>query len=164
MALLSFNAKSLATMTDILQKKLAKVVEHATLDKPLLRRLKTLIPPPNRHNPPKRSTLILGLFSSLKLLDTSELVLLKALTVIAYLCQYGSSLFIDWIRRCYSRLVAPLGRLAYLAQYSRAIHLKVGLVVRYCEDESQLLSVRHSLDQLRSEMRPGIVGDSPKRK
>lgn len=76
----------------------------------------------------------------------ADLVVLKCLTVIVYLCQYGSGGFINWIRRNYHELVVPVGRLAFNPQYMNAIYLKVTLIVKYCEDDGHLARSRKALD------------------
>lgn len=69
-------------------------------------------------------------------------------------------MFINWIRSEYGSIIVPVGRLAFNPQYLNAIYLKVALIVKYCEDDSQLATSRNSLDQMRAEIRPGIVDPS----
>lgn len=75
-----------------------------------------------------------------------DLVVLKCLTVIVYLCQYGSKDFVRWLRENYRDLVVPIGRLAFSPQYMNAVYLKVSLVVKYCEDEKHLERSRKAID------------------
>lgn len=156
---LSYSRKSLHSITEHISKRLAKVVQQAAKPGRSIQRSRSVITKQNTVNVVKRASSVSGPFNELA--GMNELVVLKSLTVLVYLCQYGSGLFISWMRKNYGEFVLPLGRLAFAAQYSNAIHQKVGLIVRYCEDDAFLLSARNSLDQLRDEIRPGIVEHDP---
>lgn len=84
-----------------------------------------------------------------------HLVTLKCLTVVLYLCQWGSGSFMNWLRRRYTVIIQPLGGMAFLPNYALAVYAKVDSVVRFCEDDEALRVSRDSLDQLRLEMRQG---------
>lgn len=84
-----------------------------------------------------------------------EVVVLKCLTVILYLLQYGSGGFILWIRNNYTTLVTPLCRLAWSPQHSAAIYYKADVVIEYCKNDAGLLASRNSLDGIRAGLRPG---------
>lgn len=84
-----------------------------------------------------------------------EIVVLKCLTVILYLLQYGSGGFILWIRNNYTTLVTPLCRLAWSPQYSATIYYKADNVIEYCRNDAGLLASRNTLDGIRAGLRPG---------
>lgn len=172
---ITYNPKALAVVEDVLRKKLGRIISAA--EKP--RRLSSVSrlsmgrsqsvgggsqfrgPPtlPTKNMSMRRATSVHITNSA----DTkSDLVVLKCLTVIVYLCQYGSGLFINWLRSEYRDMIVPLGRLAYHPQYLNAIYLKISLIVKYCEDDDELASSRNSLDEVRREIRPGIVDHSVK--
>lgn len=83
----------------------------------------------------------------------SQIVALKCLTVIVYLCQWGSGSFMNWLRLKYTSIVQPLATLSYLPNYALAVYAKVDAVVRYCEDDDALRVSRDLLDQMRLEIR-----------
>ncbi|QWU90048.1 hypothetical protein CA3LBN_004406 [Candidozyma haemuli] len=85
--------------------------------------------------------------------QTKQLVALKCLTVLLYLCQWGSGSFMNWLRSRYTAIVVPLGAMGYSKTYASAVYAKVDAVVRFCEDDEALRVSRDSLDQLRLEMR-----------
>lgn len=152
LANLSFDTKALSVIEEVLQKKLVKIL--AAANNP--RRLYSTKSVRRHPVPPKRALSFHN--QPLSLESKNELVVLKCLTVIVHLCQYGSSDFVTWLRRNYSQIIQPLGRLAFLPQYANAIYLKVSLVVRYCESKTELATSRKSVDEIRREIRPGIVG------
>ncbi|QBM87523.1 hypothetical protein METSCH_B07290 [Metschnikowia aff. pulcherrima] len=57
-------------------------------------------------------------------------------------------------------LIYPLGRLSFHPKTANAIYLKVELIIKYCENDVELKTARHSLDQMRSELRPGLLNAS----
>lgn len=140
LATLSTDTKSLAVITTVLRKKLAKVLAQASKPRNL------------------RSTDRTAATAPPLLLDMlAEITVLKCLTVVLHLCQRGAPQFLQWIRREYQTLIVPLGRLAYNAKYSHVIYLKVSLVVRFCESDAELVTSRRSMDEVRLELRPGVV-------
>lgn len=161
---ITYNPKAVVIVEDVLRKKLVRTI--ASGDKP--RRLNSSVSHSfhsgqlnegtgSKSRTMRRSASVHSSGSS----DTkSDLVVLKCLTVMVYLCQYGSGLFIKWLRSEYRDIIVPLGRLAFHPQYQNAIYLKISLLVRYCENDDQLASSRNSLDDVRKEIRPGIVEHS----
>lgn len=160
LSILSYDAKSLQVITKILAKKLDKTLQLAQKLGSLrtIRRSKSLVTTIQTPQQMRRASSIAGSLGRVSPDTKNELVVLKSLTVMVYLCQYGLDLFVKWMKKSYLKVVVPLGRLSYDPRYCNAIYLKVGLIVRYCEDMTALLAIRDSLDQLRSEMKPGIVG------
>lgn len=147
---LSYDARAVSVVEEVLQKKLAKVIAAAGSPRRLYSTRGRSGPDPA---PLKRALSVHSAGG-----PKHELATLKCLTVIVYLCQYGSGAFMQWLRAHYRTLVQPLARLAFLPQYSHAIYLKVSLVVRYCESSSELASCRHSVDEIRQGIKPGLVG------
>lgn len=163
----TYNPKSLTVVEDVLRKKLARIIASAEKPRQLTSSSKLAMGRSQsvggnqsflgRSHNMRRATSVHTTSSS----DTKcDLVVLKCLTVIVYLCQYGSGLFINWLRSEYLNIIVPLRRLAFHPQYLNAIYLKVSLIVKYCEDDDQLASSRDSLDEMRREIRPGIVHHS----
>lgn len=150
LSVISHNPKSLAIIEDVLHKKLTRVISTASTP----RRLNSTSTYTRKSPPMSRTASVHSSSGDSK----SHLVVLKCLTVMVHLCQYGSSAFMEWTRSVYREIVVPIGQLAFHPQYLNAIYLKVGLLVRYCEDEFQWEHSRNSVDQMRAEMRPGIVG------
>lgn len=89
--------------------------------------------------------------------EAKQLLALKCLTVVLYLCQWGSGSFMNWLRRRYTAIVVPLGAMSYSKTYALAVYSKVDSVVRFCEDDEALRVSRDSLDQMRLEMRTPAI-------
>lgn len=152
MLMLSYDSKAVSVMEEVLQKKLTKVLAAAGNPRRLYSSRRS--GPTPAAAPLKRA---LSVHSSVGW-PKHELAALKCLTVIVYLCQYGSHAFMQWLRTQYRTIVQPLARLAFLPQYANAIYLKVSMVVRYCESSTELASSRRSVDEIRLDIRPGLVG------
>lgn len=152
--MLSYDSKALSVVEEVLQKKLAKVLAAAANPRRLYSSKGRPRPgPASAAAPVKRALSVHGPAA-----PKHELAALKCLTVIVYLCQYGSDAFMQWLRAQYRTMVQPLARLAFLPQYANAIYLKVSLVVRYCESNAELATCRQSVDEIRLGIKPGIVG------
>ncbi|KAM9925055.1 hypothetical protein OXX59_004125 [Metschnikowia pulcherrima] len=156
---LTHNRKALATITSNLQKKLAKAISNA--DSP--KRSYTIAGPSSsryRHSGSvhRSSTVHSSTPSSSDY--RKDLGVLKCLTVIVHLCQNGSREFSQWAKQSYMALIYPLGRLSFHPKTANAIYSKVELIIKYCENDVELKTARHSLDQMRSELRPGPLNAS----
>lgn len=158
LSILTFEPRKMETVCDVLEKKLIKIllqahkllfpkVDHLTRSRSLSTKNSHSFAPPQRSHtfsPQKRQNEFV-----------SQLVTLKCLTVIVYLCQWGSGSFMNWLRLKYTLIVQPLATLAFLPTYALAIYAKVDAVVRFCEDDDALRVSRDSLDNMRLEMRFG---------
>ncbi|OBA20434.1 hypothetical protein METBIDRAFT_12437 [Metschnikowia bicuspidata var. bicuspidata NRRL YB-4993] len=154
---LSYDRKALSTITLNLEKKLAKSISNAES----LKRLYTVAAPTlNRHRrlpDVQRSSTVHG-FSSGESGDyRKNLEVLKCLTVIVYICQNGSHAFLQWAKQVCDTLIYPIGRLSFHPKTSNAIYLKAELIIKFCKDDMELKSARHSIDQIRSELKPGLA-------
>lgn len=89
--------------------------------------------------------------------DKQSLTILKTLTVILYLLQYGSNLFIDWIKIKYIDYIIPLNAMKFNGNYNQSIRSKITTIIKYCENTNELRDLRVNINKLRSDMTtPGL--------
>lgn len=89
--------------------------------------------------------------------DKQSLTVLKTLTVILYLLQYGSSQFIDWIKIKFIDIILPLNAMEFHASYNQSIKSKISTIIKYCESTTELSELRVNIHKLRSDMAtPGL--------
>lgn len=158
---LTRDKKALTIITLNLQKKLSKSIKNAHILQRLYSINSSSLGRHRQFSSVKRSSTVHTSAPSDSAEYHKHLGVLKCLTVIVHLCQNGSPGFFHWLEDVYNSLIYPIGRLCFHPKTSNAIYLKVELIIKYCEDRAELVSARHSLDQMRSELRPGI--SSPRR-
>lgn len=156
--MLTFEPKHMATICRVLERKLLKpleksgaaglgrsrtVISHSTTSVASITRSVSMLA---RQNPSSAN--------SMGSADKDNLVTLKALTVLVYLCQWGSGAFMNWLRSRYLDIVVPLATLGYPSKIAPAIYAKVSSLITYCEDDSALETSRDSVDQIRAELNP----------
>lgn len=130
---LSYNHKSLKVITSNLSKRISTLLDKNESKGPL-----------GRSNSINK--------------DKVYLTVLKSLSVIIYLLEYGSELFITWLNEHYERYIHPLFKVKVNFKFEQPIKSKLLSIKNYHENSLELKNLRTNLSKLRQDLsKPGVV-------